>query len=223
MSAIFVTGTDTGVGKTLISKALVDYFVSTGIRVSGMKPVAAGAIQVQEEWRNDDAELLLEAMNTPFTYAQMNPYVFDEPIAPHIAAKHQGVVVETTVLDHAFNVLLEGSDKVIVEGAGGWQVPLNQDVSLADWVSGHQWPVILVVGIRLGCLNHAQLTYLDILQKKNPLLGWVANIIDPDVACEDDVIQHLTLSLGAPLLGVVPFLSETNSPDVLKYLKFDQL
>lgn len=223
MSAIFVTGTDTGVGKTVISAALIRHFVGKGLRVAGMKPVAAGAEKTDDGWRNEDAEMLLGAMNTPFTYSQINPYVFEEPIAPHIAANHQQVALSDGVLNKAFDVLSAGSDKVIVEGAGGWQVPLNESMSLADWVSRHQWPVILVVGIRLGCINHAQLTYLDILQKKNPLLGWVANIVDADVVCEKEVIHCISDSFDAPLLGVVPFLSQPENRDLSQYLDFDAL
>jgi len=222
-NTLFVTGTDTGVGKTLISKALIEHFVDKGLTVAGMKPVAAGAIKTPQGLRNEDAEILLHAMNAPFDYSQVNPYVFEEPIAPHIAANHQQVSIEVDVLNEAYQVLLAGSDKVIVEGAGGWQVPLNHSLSLGDWAGSQQWPLVLVVGIRLGCINHAQLTCLDILQKQNPLLGWVSNTIDPGVACEDEIIHYLESTIQAPLLGKVPFLTQPEKVDLKPYLKLDLL
>ena len=218
MSAIFVTGTDTGVGKTLVSKALVEYYISQGLNVSAMKPIASGAEKTPSGLRNEDADILLNAINTNFSYSQINPYVFEPPIAPHIAANREGVEIDPNVLNKAYEQLLNNSDKVIVEGAGGWQVPLNKALSLADWVSTKKWPVILVVGIRLGCINHARLTYLDILSKKNPLLGWVANIVEPDVSNVDEIIEALSESIAAPMLGKIPFLTQAQRTDLTPYL-----
>ena len=223
MSVIFVTGTDTGVGKTLISKALVDYFVATGLQVSAMKPVASGARKTPSGLRNEDAEILLNSINTPFSYAQINPYVFEAPIAPHIAAEENNCVVQIATLDKAFDVLASASDKVIVEGAGGWQVPLNQEVCFADWVGEKQWPVVLVVGIRLGCINHALLTYLDILQKKNPLLGWIANMVDPEASHVDENIEYLAKNIAAPLLGRIPFINQADQQGITGYLQLSHL
>ena len=223
MSVIFITGTDTGVGKTLISKALIDYFVAAGLQVSAMKPIASGATFTASGLRNEDAEILLSSINTPLTYDQVNPYVFGPPIAPHIAAEENNGNIEIPVLDKAFDVLVSGSDKLIIEGAGGWQVPLNQEVSFADWVSKKQWPVVLVVGIRLGCINHAILTYLDILQKKNPLLGWVANIVDPELSRVNEVIEYLENNISAPLLGTIPFLNQADQQDLTCYFELSDL
>jgi len=223
MSVIFITGTDTGVGKTLISKALIDYFVAAGLQVSAMKPIASGATLTASGLRNEDAEILLSSINTPFTYEQVNPYVFGPPIAPHIAAEENNNNIEISVLDKAFDVLVSGSDKLIIEGAGGWQVPLNQEMSFADWVSKKQWPVVLVVGIRLGCINHAILTYLDILQKKNPLLGWVANIVDPELSRVNEVIEYLENNISAPLLGTIPFLNQADQQDLTCYFELSDL
>lgn len=223
MAAIFVTGTDTGVGKTLVSKILIEHFVSSGLRVAAMKPVASGAIKTPDGLRNDDAETLLRATNTTFDYSQINPYVFEPAIAPHIAASQSNSLIDVNKLDEAFSVLSAGSDKVIIEGAGGWQVPLNHSLSFADWVSAKQWPLVLVVGIRLGCINHAQLTCLDILQKKNPLLGWVANIIDPGAACQDEIIHYLEESIDAPLLGKIPFSTQAERQNMSRYLVLDRL
>lgn len=217
-STIFVTGTDTGVGKTVVTKALIEHFVAQGLKVSAMKPVAAGAVEIDSILRNEDADILLNAINTDFSYSEVNPYVFKSPIAPHIAAQHEGVKIDINVLDAAYEVLSNHSDKVIIEGAGGWQVPLQHNVTFADWVASHQWPVVLVVGIRVGCLNHAQLTYLDIQNKKNPLLGWVANMIEPDVLHVDDIIESLSRSIGAPMLGKIPYISDVNNVDIARYL-----
>jgi len=223
MSVIFVTGTDTGVGKTLISKVLIDHFVATGLQVSAMKPVASGARKTPSGLRNEDAEILLNSINTPFSYAQINPYVFEAPIAPHIAAEENNRMVEISVLDKAFDALVSASDKVIVEGAGGWQVPLNQEVRFADWVGEKQWPLIMVVGIRLGCINHALLTYLDILQKKNPLLGWVANVIDSEASHVDKNIEYLERHIERPCLGKIPFYTQPDVADIIGNLKLSCL
>jgi len=223
MSTIFVTGTDTGVGKTLISKALIEYFVANGSRVAAMKPVASGARKTPSGLRNEDADILLNSINTKFSYSQINPYVFEPPIAPHIAADLNDTIVDVSLLDKAFELLLAGSEKLVIEGAGGWQVPLNHEIRFADWVSQKQWPVVLVVGIRLGCINHALLTYLDILQKKNPMLGWVANVIDPEASHVDENIEYLEKNIAAPLLGKIPFLKQVDQQDIGRYLTLSKL
>ena len=223
MSAIFVTGTDTGVGKTLVSRALLQHFVARGLTVSAMKPVASGAENTCSGLRNQDAEILMAAANTNFNYSQVNPYVFEPAIAPHIAANQCHTEIDIHKLNAAFEVLSGGSDCTIIEGAGGWQVPLNHTLSFADWVSSQNWPVVLVVGIRLGCINHAQLTVLDILRKKTPLLGWVANIIEPELASLDEVIQTLARLVSSPLLGTIPFLKASTEENLSQYLALDQL
>ena len=218
MKSLFVTGTDTGVGKTLISKLLIQYFVGQGDHVTPMKPVASGAIEKNEKLVNDDALILIEAANTDLDYSLVNPYVFKEPIAPHIAAEKNNIEIDISNLNTIYRKIEANADRVIIEGAGGWQVPLTNEISMADWVSENRWPVILVVGLRLGCINHARLTYLDILAKENKLAGWVVNTIDAEVLEADAIIVDLKQFINAPLLGVVPWLENEN--DAAQYLDF---
>ncbi|MDH5257073.1 MAG: dethiobiotin synthase [Gammaproteobacteria bacterium] len=226
---IFVTGTDTGVGKTLISKTLINYFVSQGEVVAPMKPVASGA-EIAEAGHNgmlvnDDALTLIEAANTQLNYSEVNPYVFREPIAPHIAAKKNSIIIDINELNLCYQHLKNKSDRVIIEGAGGWQVPLNDASSMADWVSQNKWPVILVIGLRLGCINHARLSYLDIMAKQNPLAGWIVNTIDPDVLESDAVIADLARFIKAPMLGVIPWLGVEyqSGADIMQYLDLSMI
>ena len=223
MKTLFVTGTDTGVGKTLVSAALIRFLVSKGQTVTAMKPVASGAHVTSAGLRNDDALQLIAAANTNFDYQQINPYVFAESIAPHLAAAKAGVEINLTKLSRQYEELADESEFVIVEGAGGWQVPLNEYQTFADWVSERQWPVILVVAIKLGCINHARLTCLDILAKKNSIAGWVANVIDESVENQQEIIQYLKNSIDAPLLGVIPPLGLEQLSNVFQYLDFELL
>jgi len=229
-NTLFVTGTDTGVGKTCISRALVDYFVSQGERVAPLKPVASGSAIRDGVLQNDDALILMHAANIALEYSAINPYVFKEPIAPHIAAAKSQVQIDIHYLNQCHQRLADKADRVIVEGAGGWQVPLTKALSMADWVAQQQWPVILVVGLRLGCINHARLTYLDMMAKKMPLAGWVVNTIDADVLESEAIIADLLHFIKAPLLGVVPWLGNGNkaeeavfTPDMRQYLDFSLL
>ena len=202
-ATVFVTGTDTGVGKTLISRALLHRLRAAGLRAAGFKPVASGAERSGEELRNDDARLLLTASSPGLDYAEVNPYCFEPPIAPHLAAREAGVEIELAALDRAHDALAARHDWVVVEGAGGWQVPLNARDTFADWVAGRGWPVILVVGMRLGCISHALLS-AESIARRAPLLGWVANVLPPAPERLRDNIDTLRARLGAPLLATVP-------------------
>jgi len=198
-STIFVTGTDTGVGKTQVAVALVRALRTAGLRVGVMKPVASGCERSSAGLRNDDALALIAASGRNLPYAEVNPYAFEPPIAPHLAARAAGVVIDPTVLDAAYRRLAADCQVMVVEGAGGWRVPLTATLSFADWVSAHRWPVLLVVGLRLGCLNHAALS-ADAIAQQAPLLGWIANRLPPEQpewAANVDTLQGL---LGAPLL-----------------------
>jgi len=196
----FVTGTDTGVGKTLISCALLHAFAARGVSVVGMKPVAAGC---DADGLNEDVKQLRAASNILASLDQINPYSFFHPIAPHIAARNAGVSISLGRILEAYNALDAQADVVIVEGAGGFQVPLNDTQDSADLTVALGLPVILVVGMRLGCLNHALLTLRAIDDCGLTCAGWVANILDPDMAVLDENIQALQQRIHAPLLGVV--------------------
>lgn len=223
MKTIFVTGTDTGVGKTLVSKALVTYCVEQGFVTTGFKPVAAGAQWINDELRNEDAMELLAVSNSSASYALINPCVLETATAPHIAANLQHQVIDPRDLDRAYEEISRISQCVVVEGAGGWQVPLNGNVSFADWVAGQQWPVLLVVNIKLGCINHARLTILDIQRCGISLVGWVANIQSTEIEYAAQMIEAIDAFANAPLIGTIPPLGSVNISGVNSYLDFSRL
>lgn len=209
----FVTGTDTGIGKTTVSCALLHVFAAQGKKVVGMKPVAAGS----ENGQWPDVELLLVAGNVDVLRQKINPYALDPPIAPHIAAQQVGMEIDFSVIHRAYQELSAAADIVIVEGAGGFLVPVNRHQTGADLAETLNLPVILVVGMRLGCLNHALLTAQAIKAAGLPLAGWVANCIDPQMKVLAENIAALEQRLEEPLLGVVPFDLEM---DVEKNARF---
>lgn len=201
----FVTGTDTEVGKTAVSCALLHAAAAEGLRTAAVKPVAAGC---DEDGRNEDAIALMQAMTQALEYTQVNPVALQEAIAPHIAAAHEGKnPVASQLAGICRGVMTGGADFVLVEGAGGWRVPLNARETLADLARELQVDVILVVAMRLGCINHALLSAEAIERDGLRLAGWVANQPGPRMACHEenlDTLQHL---LPAPLLGEVPLIS----------------
>lgn len=204
-ASLFVTGTDTGVGKTLVACALLRACVAEGHRAVGMKPVAAGALQTAEGWLNDDVARLRAASNVAAGLREINPYCFEPAIAPHIAARQAGGVIDLEVIAAAYRNLAARSDAVIVEGVGGFRVPLGADYDSAALAELLALPVVLVVGIRLGCLNHALLTAEAIRARGLALYGWIANRIDRSMQCADENVAALTQRLDAPLLGDVPY------------------
>ena len=204
-AGLFVAGTDTGVGKTLVTEALLHAFAAAGLRVAGMKPVAAGARRVAGQWRCEDVDYLRRASNVPADRGDVNPYCFEPPVAPHIAAALDGVTMRLDVIRRSYRRLSTQADVVVVEGAGGWLVPLNRRQTLADIAADLRLPVVLVVGLRLGCLNHALLTAAMIEAKGLTLAGWVANRIQPRMAFAEENIATLRQRIGAPLLGVIGF------------------
>lgn len=203
---VFVTGTDTGVGKTLVSSALVYALRQRGLRVAPMKPVAAGAIEVQGHLVNEDTLALLDACDTPKpATALVTPILLREPMAPHIAAEREGRTIALAPILDAFGKLAASSDAVVVEGVGGFVVPLGPELDARDLAVALGLPVVLVVGLRLGCLNHALLTADAIRAAGLTLAGWVANAIDPAMAVPDENVVTLASRLHAPLLGRLPY------------------
>ena len=200
----FVTGTDTGVGKTLISCALLYGFAAQGKRVAGMKPVAAGC---NGDGQNEDALQLRAAGNVTADYGQINPYCFLPAIAPHIAAQRAGVTIDISVIAKSYKKLAEKAELVIVEGAGGLLVPLNAQRDCADLAKELALPVILVVGMRLGCLNHALLTVEAIAARGLTLSGWVANVLDGTMPALQENMEALRERIAPPLLGAVPYMT----------------
>lgn len=209
----FVTGTDTGIGKTTVSCALLHAFAAQGKKVAGMKPIAAGSENGQ--WM--DVELLLAASNVNISRQQINPYAFDPPISPHIAAQQASTEIDLSVIHEAYLELSELAEIVIVEGVGGFLVPINQRQNGADLAKILDLPVILVIGMRLGCLNHALLTAQTIQIAGLTLAGWVANCMDPQMLVLEQNIATLEQRLNCPLLGVLPFESDM---DVQKGAEF---
>lgn len=201
--AYFVTGTDTGVGKTHAACALIHALRAGGRSVCGYKPVASGCEASPEGWRNADALALLEASGGGEPYAAINPYAFEPPIAPHLAAARAGVRIDTGVLDAGYRALQARHDTVVIEGAGGWLVPLDEQKLFADWVAAQRWPVILVVGLRLGCINHALLS-VEAIARRTRLAGWIANRLPPLQAEWQDNLETLRRHIPAPLLGCLP-------------------
>src|SRR3984957_14857883 len=174
---LFITGTDTGVGKTVIAVALTRALVAQGHRVAVMKPVASGSERTAEGLRNEDALALMAAANVPAPYDLVNPYCFEPAISPHIAAEDVGITVDTAIIRRNFDALAAAADLVIVEGAGGWLAPISPSASIKDLANALDLPVVLVVGIRLGCINHARLTKLAIESHQAQLAGWTAHTI----------------------------------------------
>jgi dethiobiotin synthetase len=207
---IFVTGTDTGVGKTLVAAGLVHALRGRGLRVAGMKPVASGSVVLPEGLRNEDALALQAAASRPWSYEIVNPYTFEPAIAPHIAAKEAGISVDIDLISRSFDQLSAASDVVVVEGAGGFLVPLGPGLSFADIPLRLGLEVVLVVGLRLGCLNHAFLTAEAISARGLALAGWVGNQVDPGYERLAENLAALEAGLPTPCLGVIPPL---NPPD----------
>jgi dethiobiotin synthetase len=221
--AVFVTGTDTGVGKTRVAAALCRGLAAGGTRVAAMKPVASGCTLTPEGLRNDDALMLLAAANVPARYSDVNPYAFAPAIAPHIAAREAGVNIDFDVLDRAYERLRLRSRVLIVEGAGGWLAPLDAVRSFADLAAHWRMDVVLVVGMRLGCLNHALLTAESIERRGLRLRGWVANSIDPYFERLAENISSLADRISAPCLGVFSFAPQADPGVLAQSLAVDAL
>ncbi len=202
--AFFITGTDTNVGKTYVACKLIQQYVEQGYKVIGMKPVAAGCELVEGKWVNEDVLKLEQASNVSALRELINPYSFKEAIAPHIAAEKAGVEIKIEVIQQAFDALATMADIAIVEGAGGFLVPLNEKESVADLAAALNIPIILVVGMKLGCINHTLLTVEAIKARNLTLHGWVANQTEPSMPCYDEnvatIIQKLRMDCLASYL-----------------------
>jgi len=211
----FITGTDTGVGKTLVSCTLLYGFAALGKRVVGMKPVAAGCT---EGGQHEDVTQLRAASNVLASKGQINPYCFTQAVAPHLAAQFIGVSINFARIMESFAELNAQADMVIVEGAGGFRVPLNAGQDSADLAEQLGLPVVLVVGMRLGCMNHALLTAEAIAARGLTLAGWVANVLDADMAMLNENIAALRQRIDAPLLGVIPSQAQPDAREAASFL-----
>ncbi len=219
----FVTGTDTEIGKTLVSSAMLHALVQAGVRACGMKPVAAGAELRDGVWHNDDCDQLAAAGNVHLLPSITTPFLLREPAAPHIAAALEGVEISPVPILAAYVEINAASDAVVVEGVGGFRVPLNDEFDTADLAEQLDLPVVLVVGLRLGCISHALLTVEAIAARGLNLAGWVANETQADMAFADENIAALEQRIPAPLLGRVPRLAQPSAQAAAAYLDFTML
>jgi dethiobiotin synthetase len=219
----FITGTDTGVGKTVVTLGLMERLQACGLRVVAMKPVASGCLRTPQGLRNDDSLQLQRQGSIALQYHQVNPYAFEPAIAPHLAATEAGVRIDLAAIREGFEQLAAQADRVCVEGVGGWLVPLNASHTVADLAGVLGLDVILVVGIRLGCLNHALLTARAIHSSGLGFAGWVANLPSSGAERIGANIAALKERFAAPLLGTVPFLPGISAADVAGRLDLQKL
>ena len=217
--ALFVSGTDTGIGKTRATLALLEAFKSRGLTVAGMKPVASGCEERKSVLTNQDALAIQSCSSGRIEYADINPYAFAPPIAPHIAAARAGITVSPAAIQDSFRKLAKTYDRIVMEGVGGWRVPLSMDYSAVDLVNSLHLPVVLVVGLRLGCINHALLSFECMVT----VAGWIANRLDPDYGETAETIQFLKQHIPAPLLGILPFQPSCNAKSLVTGIDISSL
>ncbi len=218
--AFFITGTDTDAGKTSVAAGLLCAAKQQGCSTLAMKPVASGCDMSTEGLRNSDALALIAQSTVPLPYTQINPYAFAPAIAPHIAAQEAGVELSVADLYRTAQVILQQqADFTLIEGAGGWRVPISATEFLSDFAIALQLPVILVVGVKLGCINHALLTAQAILNDGLELAGWVANVVDPSCARLAENLATLQQLMPAPCLAEVPHLTSASAEHVAEYVK----
>lgn len=222
--AYFIAGTDTDVGKTTIAAGLLHAAHLAGFSTLGAKPVASGCEVSSKGLRNADAMALIAESSLKLPYEQVNPFAFEPAIAPHLAAREAGVALSVqALLTPMREVLAKEADFTLIEGAGGWRVPLSGEANLSDLAVALKLPVILVVGVRLGCINHALLTAEAIARDGLQLAGWVANIVDPRTSRLEENLASLAERLPAPCLGRVPKLKQVSAETVAAYLQLDLL
>ncbi len=219
---LFVTGTDTDVGKTICVKALLQAGKAQNISTLAYKPIAAGCELTAEGLRNEDALILKANCTVETSYQAVNPISFELAIAPHIAAELENRPIDLHVITQGLKYLQDKrADLLIVEGAGGWRLPLNKEQLLSDWVKTQKLPVILVVGMKLGCLNHALLTYEAIIRDGLKVVGWIANQQQSDMPYYEQNLQMLTDKIDAPMIAEVPYLTNINEADLAQYVNYD--
>lgn len=201
--SFFITGTDTGVGKTCATVTLMHYFKQQGHIVLGMKPIAAGCEWINGQLKNEDALLMQEYSSIQLPYEKINPYAFELPVSPHLAGKENPVQIDTIV--QCFSELSKNADVVLVEGVGGWLAPINEEENIADLAKALDIPVIMVVAVKLGCINHAMLTFQAIVMAGVKCTGWLALCIEPNMLKVEENIETLKNFITVPLLGIFPY------------------
>ncbi|HEY5715194.1 MAG TPA: dethiobiotin synthase [Psychromonas sp.] len=218
----FVTGTDTDAGKTVCCQALLQAANKQQCTTLAYKPVAAGCEETKDGLRNHDALVLQKYSSIDVAYDLVNPIAFAPAIAPHIAAQLENVEIESIRISQGLEKLKSlKSDLIFVEGAGGWRLPLNSDATLSDWVKEHKLPVIIVVGMKLGCLNHALLTYESILNDGLRVAGWVANQVQDNMPYYAQNLETLKHKINAPMIAEIPYMNNVNQQDLSDFVNFN--
>lgn len=215
----FITGTDTEIGKTHATCALLATADARGLRAAALKPVAAGT---DNNGHNDDVVRLMAAANVVLPVTTVNPWLLQEPLSPHIAARRAGMEITIPPIIECFHAACEQTDLLLVEGVGGLYAPLSDTLSQPDLIRELDIPVILVVGLRLGCLNHALLTAAALRQEGLDLAGWIGNLVDPDFQAQDENIRTLKQRLDIPCLGILPYDREANASTLASHLTLPQ-
>jgi dethiobiotin synthetase len=223
MFALYVTGTDTGIGKTLASCALLHALRGRGLRAAGMKPVASGCERIDGQWRNADALALQAAGEPGMAYADINPFALEHPLAPELAARDAGVEVDLPPILAAHARIADRVDALVVEGVGGWAAPLSASLMQADLVRALRLPVVLVVGLRLGCINHALLSTRAIAADGARLAGWIGSHVDPAMERVADNIAMLRARMPAPCWGVLPHAPGADPASLAQHLRIPAL
>ncbi|MCG8488382.1 MAG: dethiobiotin synthase [Chromatiales bacterium] len=218
MAGLFITGTDTGCGKTEVTLGLMHKLQQQGEQVVGMKPIASGAASTDQGLRNEDALRIQAQATLELPYQQVNRFVYQPAIAPHLAALQAGEPIDIAEVVEGYQSLAGRVDHVLVEGVGGWHVPLGEQDTLADLARALGLPVVMVVGMRLGCLNHALMTAECMLNAGVSFAGWVANQVDPEMSAREENLATLRTWLPAPCLGEIPYLTEASPERVAEYL-----
>ncbi len=220
MKAYFITATDTDAGKTFVTAGLLEALSKSGFKTLGFKPVASGCVMTEHGLRNDDAVKIIKASHSEISYSQINPYAFEPAIAPHIAAQKIGLSIHLQSIADTILNSLNDIDYVLVEGVGGWMVPLNDQQTVADLAALLNFPVILVVNMRLGCINHALLTVDAIEQKGLKLAGWIANQAENSMQFLQENVASIESRITPPLLGIIPHGAKQQ--DIAQYINIKQ-
>ncbi|SHF33227.1 dethiobiotin synthase [Vibrio gazogenes] len=223
IDALFIAGTDTDVGKTVASKAILQALAAKDLKTIGYKPVASGCEKTESGFRNSDALHLIKVSTCQSDYDDINPYALELATSPHIAAKHAGVAIDFSVLSDKLAQHKANTDIVLIEGAGGWRAPVSDSMCLSDWVKQERLPVVLVVGIQLGCLNHAMLTAESIRADGLDIIGWVANRINPGTEHYADIIEMLEQKMNAPKLGEIPYVPSAKRQELGRFIDVSPL
>lgn len=223
MKGIFVTGTDTEIGKTVVSSSLVHGLAHLGFRVAGIKPVASGAEVTAAGLRNSDAEILQHAGNIPLRYDDVNVYTFEPAIAPHLASREADITIEAGPVLQLLARIRRQLDWVVVEGVGGWRVPLSDTLDVASLAAQIGFPIVIVVGLRLGCLNHALLTVQSVRSSGCEIAGWIGNSCAGKMRRADENIATLKAMMNVPCLGIIPHLDDPYGHAIIHHLRIQEI